>query len=265
MRVHGVLVRPAHVLNRGEINMDLDLVILEGNKRESKTGVAAVEELKRDIERVSRGTAANLRSLRRVRVTGGGTGIVAISSSGIEGVYELGHVTYHASVTALLAGGKRKLVPDVHPVAILLINLLTSNLELDLLDKVVAGPVEPAERSIAEIGRGELVRKLDLRKRSLNIRLPDEITVAGNLASNISATEIGRTSKGLLDRLNREVGMPAVVYLEEGNLRVTRDIHILSAISYKLHKTATHFKLLYHIVKIFLKNAFLGCFRGSFI
>jgi hypothetical protein len=29
--------------------------------------------------------------------------------------------------------------------------------------------------------------------------------------------------------------------LEEGNLRVARKIHVLSAISYKLHKTATHF------------------------
>ena len=243
VRSDGGLVGPAHVLYRGKVNLDLDLVVLEGNQRESKTGVAAVEELKRNVKRVRGSTPADSRRLNGGVVAIRGAGIITGLATALKQVDKLRDVANHASVSALLARRKRELVPDVHPVAVLLINLLATNLQLDLLDKVVAGPVEPAEVAIAEVGAvlAKNIHQVNLGERGLNVRLPDEITVARDLARDVLAAEGGRAVERLLDRLDRKVRVAPVDNLEEGNLRVARKIHVLSAISYKLHKTATHF------------------------
>ena len=67
IRVGSRAVSPAHILNGGEIDVDLDFVVLEGNQGESKARVAAVEELERDVQSVSRGALAGSRG-------GGNTG-----------------------------------------------------------------------------------------------------------------------------------------------------------------------------------------------
>ena len=81
----------------------------------------------------------------------------------------------------------------------------------------MARPVEPAESSRG-IRRG--IRELDLGESGLYIRLPDEVTIARDLASDILATERGSAVEGLLNRLNSKVSVAAVNYLEEGNLRI---------------------------------------------
>ena len=241
--------RPAHVFHASEINENLDLVILEGNEREGETGVAAVEELERDVKRVSRGALADSGGRNRLRGAISRADILTALTGGGEEVHKLGHITHHTGVTALLANGERKLVPDVHPIAILLIDLLPTNLELDLLDKVVAGPVEPAERGGGIRGSG---RDVNLGESGLNVSLPDKITVAGNLASDVLAVERGSSVERLLNRFNREVCVAAIHHLEESNLRVSREIHILSTISYELHKTTGH------CIPILRKNTKLG-------
>jgi len=51
---------PAEVVELLELQVDLNLVVLESNQRESKTGVAAEPELERNIESVLRGTLEDL-------------------------------------------------------------------------------------------------------------------------------------------------------------------------------------------------------------
>ena len=51
---------PAHVVDRVELQVDADLVVLEGDQRESKARVAVKPELEGDVERVLRGAADNL-------------------------------------------------------------------------------------------------------------------------------------------------------------------------------------------------------------
>jgi len=239
----GSLVGPAHVLNRGKVNLELDLVVLEGNQRQGKARVAAVEELQGDVQSVRRGAPADSSGLNRGVAASRGAGIVTGLATSLKQVDELRHVADHTSVTTLLARGQRQLVPDVHPVAILLIDLLATDLQLHLLDEVVARPVEPTEVGVAKVSRGrpKYGREVNLRERGLHVRLPDKVTVARYLARNVLAAERGRAVERLLDRLNSEVRVATVDHLEEGDLRVARKIHVLSAISYKLHKTATHF------------------------
>lgn len=236
--VNRCVVRPAHVLNAGEINKDLDLVVLEGDERERKPWVTAVEELKRDVERVSGGALACSRRRYWLRVAISRAYILTALTSGRKKVYKLGDVTKHTGVTTLLTDWERELVPDVHPITILLIDLLATDLELNLVNKVVARPVKPAEsgRSI----RRSRYRDINLRERGLDVSLPDKVTVTGDVTRNILAVERGCAVEWLLNRLNREVRVATVYNLEESNLGVTRKIHILSAISYKLHKTTRH-------------------------
>lgn len=248
IRVGRLAVSPAHILNGGKVDVDLDFVVLEGNQGESKARVAAVEELEGDVQGVSRGTLAGGRGGGNAgnRYARRNTVRVAILTSGRQGVHKFGNVADHTGVTTLLSGGERKLVPDVHPVAILLINLLASNLQLHLLDEVVAGPVEPTERSTRQLSRRDGILERNLGERRLNIRLPDKVTVAGNLAGNVLAVEGGRTIESLFNGLNGKVGVATVDYLEEGNLRIAGKIHILSAIGNELHKSSSHFECLYH-------------------
>ena len=236
VRVNRCVGSPAHVLNASKINENLDLVVLEGNERESKTRVAAVEELERDVKSVSRSTLADGGRSDGLRVAIGSANILATLASSGEEVDKFGNVTNHTSVTALLANGERELVPDVHPITVLLIDLLPTNLKLDLLDQVVPGPVEPAEsgRGIRRGSRGDV----NLGESGLNVSLPDEIAIARDLARDVLAIEGGSAVEGLLNRFNREVSVAAVHYLEESNFGITREVHILSAISYELHKTA---------------------------
>ena len=59
VRVGGVGVVPAQVVQRVELQVDADLVVLEGNQGESQTRVAAEPELQRDVQGVHRGAAGN--------------------------------------------------------------------------------------------------------------------------------------------------------------------------------------------------------------
>ena len=52
---------PAEVADVVELEVDADLVVLEGDERERKARVAAEPELEGDVERVLRGAATDLR------------------------------------------------------------------------------------------------------------------------------------------------------------------------------------------------------------
>ena len=135
-------VVPAEVLDLIHLEVDLDLVVLEGNQRERQTRVAAEPELERDVQRVLRGAVGYLGE--RVGLTAG-AGIVAGLTALYEYVHELRNVANHLGVASLLARLLREFIPDLEPVAVVTVDALAANLELNVVDEVVADVVQPAE------------------------------------------------------------------------------------------------------------------------
>ena len=230
----GRRVVEAEVLERVELEPDLNLVVLERNEREREARVAVKPELEGDVERVLRG-AVGVRG-RREGLRVGRAGAVAALAALEEKVDELGDVANHVGVTGLLAGLLRELVPDLEPVAVVLVDLLTADLNVDIVDQIVANPVEPAELRTRAVTRLER----NLGERGLEVDTVDEIAVAADRALNLLA-EVRRAVERLLNGLHGEVCVATVNDLEKCNLRVARQVNILSTISNELHKaTGSH-------------------------
>jgi hypothetical protein len=131
---------PQALINRADIKVDLDLVVLESNQRESQAGVGAKPELERHVKgglRKSVTGSANLTGSQGV------TRGLNIRERGISDEGKLGGVTNHLEVASLLLRGHSELIPDVHPVTILTINSLTTNLNLNLGNKLLTGVIQP--------------------------------------------------------------------------------------------------------------------------
>ena len=200
-RVHAVTDRvrvgearrvvPAQVREGVELEVDADLVVLEGDQGERKTRVAAEPELEGDVHRVRR--RARERLGRRQGLAG--RAVVGAARTTLDKeVRELGHVANHLGVAGLLAGLLGELVPDVEPVTVVLVNALAANLELDVANKVVTDPVEPAELGTRAVRR----EKRNLRERGLEVDAVDEVTIALNGARHLAA-EAGRPVEGVLN------------------------------------------------------------------
>jgi len=134
----------------------------------------------------------------------------------------------HLDVTRI----RRELRPDLHPVTILAVNALTTDLKLDLLDEAVTNVAEPAETCTAR-------RKRYLGENDLDIRLVHEIGVTVNY-SRYTLVKVSLAVKRHLNGLDSEVRVALVKDLPESDLGVTRNVDVLRTIRYKLHKTATH-------------------------
>ena len=133
---------PAEVADVLEVEVDTDLVVLERDQRERKTRVAVEPELERDVQSVLRRA---LEALDACVGLAAGAAVVAVLATLGEQVRELGRVANHLGIAGLLARLLGELVPDLEPVAIVLVDALATDLELDALDKLVTNPVEPAE------------------------------------------------------------------------------------------------------------------------
>ena len=205
-------VVPLEVVERVELEPDLDLVVLERNERQRQTRVAVEPELERDVQRVLRRAVADL--LGGVGLARA-AGVVAALTALDEQVRQGRHVANHLGVARLETRLLRELVPDLEPVTVVLVDLLTADLDVDVVDQVVANPVEPAEL------RTRAVRRLerDLGERALEVDAVDQIAVAADRALHLLA-EVRRAVERLLNRLHGEVRVAAVDHLEEGNLRV---------------------------------------------
>jgi len=225
-------VVPAEVAEVVEVEVDADLVVLEGDERERKARVAAEPELEGDVERV-RGGAATER--------GGACGLtgsavrVARRTTLLEEVRELGDIANHLGIAGLLASLLRELIPDVEPVAVVLVDALATDLDLDRLDEIVANPVEPAELGARAVRGGV---ELDRGERRLEVHAVDEVTVALDRARHALA-EARRAVERVLNGLHGEVRVAAVHDLEERDLGVAREVNILGAVGDKLHETTT--------------------------
>ncbi len=98
----------------------------------------------------------------------------------------------------------------------MLVNALTTDLELHFAYKVVTNPVEPAELGTRAV-RGE---ELYLRESGLEVHAVDQITVTLNSDSHLLAKARG-TVERVLNGLHGEVRVTTVYYLEESDLGVT--------------------------------------------
>jgi len=212
-----------------ELDVDADLVVLEGDQRDGQAGVAAVPELQGDVQRLERGAGtgqARVGGLRR------GTRGVQGDTSGILQQHQVGGVAYHVVERHLGAEGLGQLRPDLHPVAVLAVNTGAADLDLDLLDQAVADVVQPAEAGVRD-------RQVDLGQRNLDVRAVHQISVAAN-DSRDTAAEVSLAVEGHLNRLHGEVGVTLVQHLPEGNLGVTRDVDVLGTVRDELHKSTSH-------------------------
>jgi hypothetical protein len=143
---------PQALINRADIKVNLDLVVLKSDQRESQTGVGAKPKLERDIE-------SGLReSISRGANLAGGQGVaraINLRERGISDEGKLGGVTNHLEVSTLLLRSHSELVPDVHPVTILAIYSLTTNLNLNLGDELLTGEIQPTGIDTRSSANGE--------------------------------------------------------------------------------------------------------------
>lgn len=234
---------PQHVLEVVHLEDDLDLVVLEGNERDSKTRVLAVPELQRNVE----GRCREGITVDAARSAHGGSSITdrfgPLAAAGSE-VGQLSGVTDHLVVSFLLAGSDSQLVPDVHPVTVLTVNPLTTDLNLDTADDLLTRVVEPPSKAWVW-GSGVASRRcgLDFRESHLKVGPVGEIAIPANSASD-PTTEVGLAIESLFDRLCSKIGVSSVCNLPESDLRVASEINVLSAVCDKLHQSASHFILL---------------------
>jgi hypothetical protein len=219
-------------------------VVLKSDEGEGQTGVAAEPELKGDVqgglgESVT-GSANLARSVGIART-------IDVVEGGVGDEGQLGGVADHLEVTALLLGRHGKLVPDVHPVAVLAVDALATDLNLNLRDELLTGEVEPTGIDTG-LTRGVLKGLADLRESHLKVSAVSQITITRDGAGN-AATEVGLAVESLLDRLHGEVSVTLVANLPESNLGVTSQVNVLGAIGDKLHKSSTHCKMLVILLK----------------
>ena len=146
----------------------------------------------------------------------------------------MGDVTNHLGITGLLTRLLGEFIPDVEPLAVVLVDTLTTDFEFNGLNEVVTNPVEPAELST------RTVRALegDLRESGLEVDTVDQVTVTLDGAGYTLAEARG-TVERVLNGLHGEVGVTTVDNLEEGDLGVTSEVNILGAISDELHQATT--------------------------
>jgi len=226
---------PQALVNRANVEVDAHLVVLKSNQRQSKARVAAVPELERHVKGGLR------KSIARSAHLAGSGGIarpIDVSEGRIADVGKLGGVTNHLVVSTLLFLGKGKLVPDVHPVTVLAIDALATNLNLNLSDHLLTREIQPpSENAVAVCVATKLL--VDFRKSHLQVGAVGKVTVTSKGAGN-TATEISLAVESLFNRLHCEVGMATVSHLPESDLRIARKIDILGAVSDKLHKSTSH-------------------------
>jgi hypothetical protein len=218
---------PETLTDRAKVKVNLDFVVLESNQRESKTRVSAEPEKKRDVKGGLRKGLA--RSAHLGRDTGGSARTSNVSERRVNHVGELGGVSNHLEITTLLLRGHCDLVPDVHPVTILTVNSLTTNLNLNLGDKLLTDEIEPAGIDTSRTSSGGNHGLVDFRKGNLKVCAVSKISVSGDGAGHTSA-EIGLARESLFDGLHGEVGMASVRHLPESDLGGSSKEHILGAV-----------------------------------
>lgn len=106
---------------------------------------------------------------------------------------QAGSVTNHVCVTELVTSSLGQLVPNVEPITVVFVNALTSDLDLNILHKNVAEPVQPTEALTSLNGDGG--------KSHTEVHAVNQITVTADGAVNLLAP-VSRAVEGLLNGLH---------------------------------------------------------------
>ena len=231
--------RPQEAVKSVQLEVNLDLVVLESNQRKRETRVAAEPELERHVKGSLRKRAA-----RGAHVARGASVARGVHSRErwVGQVGKLSGLPHHFLVTTLLLGGHGKLVPEVHPVAVLAVNALTTNLNLNVVDHVntrVVNPPSPLGVTSRTLKIRVAWARIDLREHHLKVGAVGKVTIARNGALH-TATEVGLTIESLFNRFHSKISVSAVGHFPESNLWVARKINILGTVSYKLHQSSSH-------------------------
>jgi len=225
---------PEALTNGAEVDIDLHLVVLQGDQGQSQTGVAAEPEKEGNVEG---GLGESVAGSAHLSGAGGrGARALDAGEGGVRDVGKLSGVANHLEVSALLLGRHGELVPDVHPVTVLAIDALATNLHLNLGDELLTDEVQPAGPDVVHRAAHLLV---DLGESHLQVSTVAKITVTGDGAGH-AATEVGLTREGLLNGFHGKVCVAPVRHLPESNLGCSRKEHVLSAVGDKLHQRSTH-------------------------
>jgi len=204
---------PHQVLQVVELQVDTNLVVLEGNQRQGKARVAVEPELQRHVQGVLGCAAQQGRGAQGLTTC---AVVVARLAALHHQVSQLGHIANHLGIAGLLASLLGKLIPDLQPVTVVLVDALTADLQLDPVNKVVTHPVEPAELSTRAVCAGQSHG----RQSGLEVDAVDQVTVALDSAGHL-VTETGVAVERILNGLHGKVGVTSVHQLEEGNLGIT--------------------------------------------
>jgi hypothetical protein len=225
---------PQALINGADVKVDLDLVVLKSDEGEGETGVTAVPELEGHVEG---GLGQGIAGSANLAGGGGLARTINIVKRGVSDVSQLGGVADHGVVAGALVNGQGELVPDVHPITVLAINTLATDLNLNLRDELLTREVKPTGIN-AVLSRGPHLL-VDLGESNLQVSAVSQITIAGNGASD-TATEVSLAVESLLNGLHGKVGVALVRNLPESDLGVAGQVNVLGAIGDKLHQSSSH-------------------------
>ena len=219
-----------------ELHVDANLVVLEGDEGDREARVAAEPELEGDVEGLGRGARAGRAGVGELRAGAGGIELVALAVLHEDEVVGVADDVIESGNGTRILG---ELGPDLHPVTILAVDALATNLELNHLDEAVADVVEPAE-AVQVGGAGH---EVDGGEDNLDVGAVHQVRIAVDDGSD-TLVEVGLAVEGDLDGLHGEVGVALVEDLPEGDLGRARDVDVLRTVADKLKKTATHVGML---------------------
>lgn len=185
----GVGIRNVKVGEVIELDVDFDFVVLESDQGKSKTGVSAEPELERDVD--------------------SGLGLaLALDTE------RLGELTNHLFVSDFVSSRSGQLAPDLEPVAVVLVDSLTTDFNLNVVHEEVADRINPAEAGCV------LSSDIDCRKRGLEVNAIDKIAIT-RYSTGDTSSEVRISIEGLLNGLHGKIGVSSVDDLEVGNLGIT--------------------------------------------
>lgn len=216
-----------------ELDVDADLVVLERNERDRETRVAAEPELERDVERLRRRARAGRAGVRELRARARTVEREALLVLEEDEVVRVADHVIESRDRARILGELR---PDLHPVTVLAVDALTTDLELNLLDESVTDVVEPAETL------NGLRREVNRREDDLDVRAVHQVGVTVDDRRD-TLVEVRLSVERDLNGLEGEVRVALLEDLPERDLGVTRDVDILRSVGDELHKTTRHCSL----------------------
>jgi len=184
----------------GQVKVQADLVVLQGNQGQVQAGVAVEEEQQRQVHTGHTSVGHHL---------SGGGGQLAVAD--------------------LVALTQEALCVQTEPGLVVLVNALATDGQLHGGNGTLSNPA-----SIEHVVVGGQVGVSGLGGVQSNVHVANQVTVAGNGHGHTAAVAGGAVDS-LLDHLHGEVGVALVHSLEEGHFGLSGKVNILCAVCDKLH------------------------------